>query len=100
MARRKQATPKPLRSASLESLAPLKLDPYEVALVGVVRAAVDAVHALPEHRESWEAARASRDETARAQHVRASASLARRTAEAHARSLAAFVKPASNPAPF
>ncbi|MGC7150910.1 hypothetical protein [Paenarthrobacter ureafaciens] len=85
MARRKTAPAPLLRSASLESLAPLKLSPAEVAAVGIVRAAVDAVRALPLHGASWEAARATRQELPLAQHIAAAASLVRRTAEAHAR---------------
>ncbi|MET4620643.1 hypothetical protein ABIE18_002092 [Arthrobacter sp. 2762] len=85
MARRKLPPALPLRSASLESLAPLKLSPAEVADVGIVRAAADAVRALPLHGTSWEAARATRQESSLAQHIAAAASLVRRTAEAHAR---------------
>lgn len=84
MARRKQAPVPPLSSASLASLAPLKLSGAEVAAAGTVRAAADAVRALPLHRASWEAARATRQESPLPQHIAAAASLVRRTAEAHA----------------
>lgn len=91
MARRKQAPPAPsLRSASLESLAPLKLNAGDVALVGVVRAATDAVRALPVYAASLGAARATRDEEARAEHVAAASALIRRTAEAHTKRGASF----------
>lgn len=99
MGRRKQAPAPPLRSASLDGLGPLTLDPAEVASVGVVRAALDAVHALPSYRASFDAARASRDEEARADHVRAASSLVRRTAEAHAKRGASFIRPEAQP-PF
>lgn len=92
MARRKTAPTPPLRSASLESLAPLELSTAEVTCVGTVRAAVNAVHALPLHRTSWEAARATRQDSPLAQHVAAAASLIRRTAEAHARAALAPAK--------
>lgn len=85
MARRKQPPAPILRSASLEALAPLKLAPTEVGAVGIVRAAVDAVQALPLHRASWEAARAVHQDSPRDQHVAAAANLIRRTAEAYAR---------------
>lgn len=99
MARRKQAPTPPLRSASLESLAPLKLHAGDVALVGVVRAAVDAVHSLPVYTASFEAARATRDKEARAAHVAAASALIRRTAEAHAKHGASLVHPEALP-PF
>lgn len=98
MARRKQAPAPPLRSAALESLAPLKLDPLDVASVGIVRAAVDAVHSLGAYKASFEAARASREEAPRGAHVAAASALIRRTAEAHAALGASFVRPV--PAPF
>lgn len=99
MGRRKQAPAPPLRSASLEGLGPLTLNPAEVARVGIVRASFDAVHALPAHAASWDAARASRDEAARADHNRAASALARRTAEAHAKRTASFTRPEDRP-PF
>lgn len=99
MARRKQAPAPPLRSASLESLAPLKLNAGDVALVGVVRAATDAVHALPAYEASLSAARASRDEAARAEHVAAASALIRRTAEAHTKRGASFRRPEPSTAP-
>ncbi|MDR6436054.1 hypothetical protein J2790_001175 [Paenarthrobacter nicotinovorans] len=92
MARRKTVPAPPLRSASLESLGPLELSPAEVAAVGIVRAAADAVRALPLHGASWEAARATRQESPLAQHVAAAASLVRRTAESHARAALAPAK--------
>ena len=98
MARRKQAPVPPLRSASLESLAPLTLDADEVTAVGIVRASFDAVHSLTAHGASWEAASQSRDEAARAEHVRAASALIRRTAEAEAKRGAAFTRP--DVAPF
>lgn len=99
MARRKQAPAPPLRSASLENLAPLKLNAGDVAVLGVVRAATDAVHALPVYTASLEAARASRDEEARAAHVAAASALIRRTAETHAKRGASFTRPEAPP-PF
>lgn len=99
MGRRKQAPAPPPRSASLEALAPLRLDPAKVARLGVVRASFDAVHALPAHAASWEAARASRDEEARVDHASAASDLARRTAEAHARRGDSFTRPEDRP-PF
>lgn len=99
MARRKQAPAPPLRSATLDGLAPLKLDAGAVALVGIVRASVDAVHALPVYEASLNAARATRDEAARAAHVAAASALIRRTAEAHAKRGASFRRPEVAP-PF
>lgn len=99
MGRRKQAPAPPLRAASLDALAPLRLDPAEVARLGVVRASFDAVHALPDYRASFDAARATREEEARAAHVRAASCLVRRTAEAHARRGASFPRPEGQ-APF
>ncbi|MDD7834992.1 hypothetical protein [Paenarthrobacter sp. AB444] len=93
MARRKTAPTPPLRSASLATVAPLILSPAEVAAVGIVRAAVIAVQALPLHRASWEAARATRQESSLALHVAAAANLIRRTAEAHARATSTPPKP-------
>lgn len=101
MALRKQAPAPPLRSASLETLAPLKLNAGDVARVGIVRAATDAVHALPVYAASLEAARATRDEVARAAHVAAASALIRRTAEAAAKRGASFTRPQPyNPPPF
>jgi len=98
MAKRKQAPAPPLRAASLDGLAPLRLDAGAVAAVGIIRASVDAVHALPDYRASLDSARATCDEEARAAHVAAASALIRRTAEAHARRGASFTGP--DPAPF
>jgi hypothetical protein len=79
-------------------MAPLPLDPALVAELGIVRVAFDAVRedervnaikarAKVESQRAYEAASA------------ASADLARRSAEAYARSVAAFVKPEALP-PF
>lgn len=84
MARRIRAPEPPLRSASLESLAPLKVNAGDVAAVGIVRATVVAVHALLQYEESWNRARQRRDAKSRDVHFAAAAALLRKTVEAHA----------------
>lgn len=83
----------------MESLAPLKLNAGDVALVGVVRAATDAVHALPLYAASLEAARAVGTREARAAHGAAASALIRRTAEAYAKRGAAFTLPSPTTRP-
>lgn len=104
MAVRKQA-PTPatealLRPGShpLDDLAPLALSAVTVASEGIVRAAFDAVHEHPIAARSAADARAAGRESVE-RHVAASASLARRSAEAYARSVAAFAKPKPAPTP-
>jgi hypothetical protein len=97
MAIKKQASsPTPLVGRAeehpLDAVGPLALSAATVASEGIVRAAFDAVREHPLTARSTAAARAAGREVME-RHMAATASLARRSAEAHARSVAAFVKP-------
>lgn len=79
----------------LDALGPLALSAVTVASEGIVRAACDAVAEHPLTARSAAAARAAGRE-AMDRHIAATASLARRSAEAHSKSSATF-KRADNP---
>jgi hypothetical protein len=81
----------------LRMKAPLSLQPADVACVGVVRAAFDAVAACPDVARYRLAAQGDRD--ALAALSQATADLARRTVVAYATSVAAFTR-SESPPPF
>ncbi|WP_346960759.1 hypothetical protein [uncultured Arthrobacter sp.] len=83
----------------IAALPPLKLNAADVERVGVPRAALNAVRDDARVDEIKAAARSESQEAYEAA-IAASANLARRTATAYARSVAAFVKPGDDKPPF
>lgn len=80
----------------IAAMPPLKLNAAEVARVGAVRAAFNAVRD-DARVDTLTAAAKAESQQSYEQAIAASANLARRTAEAYARSVSAFVKPDALP---
>lgn len=89
MARRRSVAAPDTSRASIDDLAPLRLDPATCLEIGVLRASFDAVQKHPLVLEDFAAARAIKSEYARLEaitaHANASGALTARTAAANRR---------------